>query len=128
MAQNHLVECATMEMRSSATSVVSHQGEARSGRVPDGAGSCQESVPEGARLVGVKGSRLGVLDGDKAKLVVDVSMPTDRDLTTRRPDIIMHLKERNQIVILEVPVAWEPLLEEQEKEKSNKYWELDLVI
>jgi len=57
-------------------------------------------------------------------------MPTDRDLTARRPDIIMYLKEHNQIVILEVAVAWEPLLEEREKEKSNKYWELaaDLAI
>jgi len=65
---------------------------------------------------------VGVLEGDKAKLVVDVSMPTDRDLTTRRPDIIVYLKKRNQVVILEV--AWETLLEEREKEKSNKYREL----
>jgi len=62
---------------------------------------------------------VGVLDGDKAKLVVDVSMPTDQDLTARRPDIIMYLKERNQIVILVVAVAWEPLFEEREKEDSR---------
>ena len=67
---------------------------------------------------------VGVLEGDKAKLVVDVSMPTERDLTARRPDIIVYLKERNQVVILEVAVAWETLLEEREKEKSNKYREL----
>jgi len=63
-------------------------------------------VPDswGWRAKGWQG--VGVLDGNKAKLVVDVSMPTDRDLTTRRPDIVMYLKERNQIVILEVAVAW----------------------
>ena len=62
---------------------------------------------------------VGVLDGNKKKLVLDVSMPTDRELTSRKPDIVMYLKERNQITILEVAVAWEPLLEQQEKEKSN---------
>jgi len=59
-------------------------------------------VPDswGWRAQGWQG--VGVIVGDKAKLVVDVSMQTDRDLTVRRPDIIMYLKERNQIVILEV--------------------------
>ena len=66
----------------------------------------------------------GCLRGDKAKLVVDVSIPTDRDLTARRPDIIVYLKECNLAVILEVAVAWKTLLEEREKEKSNKYREL----
>jgi len=42
----------------------------------------------------------------------------------------MFIKERNHIVILAVAVAWEPLLEEQEKEKFNKYQKLavDLAI
>ena len=43
--------------------------------------------------------------GDKAKLVVDVSIPTDKDLTARKPDIIVYLKECNQVVILEVAVG-----------------------
>ena len=67
---------------------------------------------------------MGVLEDDKMKLVVDVSMPTDCELTSRRPDIVVFLKERNQITIVEVAVAWEPLLEEREREKSNKYREL----
>jgi len=65
-----------------------------------------------------------VLERDKVKQVVDVSIPTDRDLTARRQDIIVYLKEHNQVVILEVAVAWETLLKEWEKEKSNKYQEL----
>ena len=73
---------------------------------------------------------MGVLEDDRTKIVVDVSMPTDRELTSRRPDIVVFLKESNQITILEVAVCWEPLLEEREKEKSNKYRELaaDLAI
>ena len=58
------------------------------------------------------------MNRDKMKLVVDVSIPTDQDLTAKRPDIVMFLNERNQIVILEVAVAWEPLLEEREKERA----------
>jgi len=68
----------------------------------------------------------GVLEGEKIKLVVNVSMPTDWDLTTRQPDIMLYLKEHNQIVILEVAVAWEPLLEE--RGKAQKVLAADLVI
>jgi len=65
-----------------------------------------------------------VLEDNKMKLVVDVSIPTDCELTSRRPDIVVFLKGNNQITILEVAVCWEPLLKEWEKEKSNKYWQL----
>ena len=73
---------------------------------------------------------MGVLEDDRTKLVVDVSMPTDHELTSRRPYIVVFLKESNQITILEVAVCWELLLEERKKKKSNKYWELaaDLAI
>ena len=60
------------------------------------------------------------MDGDKMKLVVDVSIPTDQDLTARRPDIIMFLKEHNQIVILEVEVAWESLLKNEKRRNPRK--------
>ena len=71
-----------------------------------------------------------VLEDEGTKLVVDVSMPTDRELTSRRQDVVVFLKGSNQITILEVAVCWEPLLEVQKKEKSNKYQELavDLAI
>jgi len=32
---------------------------------------------------------VGVLEDDRTKIVVDVSMPTDRELTSRRPDIVV---------------------------------------
>ena len=55
---------------------------------------------------------------------VDLSLPTDRQLTSRRPDIVLFLKEDRCIVILECAVAWELLLEEREREKFYKYQEL----
>lgn len=67
---------------------------------------------------------VAVMDGDKAKIVVDLSMPTDRQLRDRCPDIVMHLKEERKIVILEGAVAWEPLLAEREAQKTDKYQEL----
>jgi len=73
---------------------------------------------------------VGVLEDNKMNLVVDVSMPTDRELTSRKPDVVALLKGSNQITILEVSVCWEPLLKEWEKEKSNEYREVaaDLAI
>ena len=57
-------------------------------------------------------------------VVVDLSIPTNRQLTKRRPDIVLHLKGEQKIMILEGAVAWEPLLGEREKQKSDKYQEL----
>ena len=79
--------------------------------VPTFAGSCQEPV-------GVKGSRLagcGGIGWRQDEAGGDVSVPTDRDLIARQPDIIMFLKEHNQIVISEVAVAWESLLKNEKR-------------
>ena len=67
---------------------------------------------------------VAVLCGDKAKIVVDLSIPTDRQLSERRPDLVLHLKGERKIVILEGAVAWEPLLAQREQEKEDKYREL----
>ena len=67
---------------------------------------------------------VAVLSGGKAKIVVDLSVPTDRQLSERRPDLMLHLKESQRIVILEGAVAWEPLLAERERQKTAKYGEL----
>ena len=64
------------------------------------------------------------LTGVKGVIKVDLSIPTDRQLTSRRPDIVLHLKDTNRIVILECAVTWEPLLEERECEKFHKYQDL----
>ena len=62
---------------------------------------------------------VAVLSGDKAKIVVDLSIPTDRQLTERRPDKVLHLKDERRIVILEGAVAWELLLAERERQKTE---------
>ena len=67
---------------------------------------------------------VAALDGTRAKLLVDLSVPTDRQLTERRPDILLYLKEKREIVILEGAVTWEPLLAERERQKTDKYREL----
>ena len=64
------------------------------------------------------------LSGDKATIKVDLSLSTDRQLTSRRLDIVLLMKEERRIVILECAVAWELLLEDQEKKKFYKYQEL----
>ena len=58
---------------------------------------------------------LGVaaFSGDRAKIAVDLTVPTDRQLSERRPDLILYLKGERKIVILEGAVTWEPLLAER---------------
>lgn len=41
------------------------------------------------------------LTGENTIMKVDQSIPTDRQLTSRRPDIVLHIKEGCCIVILE---------------------------
>ena len=48
---------------------------------------------------------VAALSGAKAKIVVDLSVPTERRLPDRRPDIVLHLKGEQKIVILEGAVA-----------------------
>ena len=58
------------------------------------------------------------------RLVVDLSIPTDRQLTERRPDLVAYYRELRRIVIFEIACAWEPLIEERQREKGGKYREL----
>ena len=51
----------------------------------------------------------------------DVSLPADRALDHKHPDIILTLKESNTI---EMACCYDSLLEEREKEKQQKYEEL----
>ena len=64
------------------------------------------------------------MEGNDLKLCVDVSVPTDRQLTERRPDLVVFAKEKRKIIIFDVACAWKPLLNEREGEKREKYQEL----
>ena len=55
---------------------------------------------------------VAALEGARAKIVVDLAVLTDRQLSDRRPDLNLDLKGERKIVILEGAVAWEPLLAE----------------
>ena len=59
---------------------------------------------------------MGVLEGKDMKLVIDISIPTDRQLSATRSDIIMYSWRTKCIFILEVACAWEPLIIEGEGE------------
>lgn len=68
--------------------------------------------------------RVAVLEGETLKLCVDVSVPTDRQMKERRPDLIVFAKTEKRITIFDVACASEPLLIEREDEKRGKYQEL----
>ena len=55
---------------------------------------------------------VAALEGARAKIAVDLSVPTDRQLSDRRPDLILYLKGERKIMILKGAVAWKPLLAE----------------
>ena len=67
--------------------------------------------------------RGGSLNGRDLKLVIDVSVPTDRQLSATRPNLIVYSWRTKHISILEVACAWEPLVIVREKEKKEKYQE-----
>ena len=81
-------------------------------------------IPESMRWTLTGWSGTGVLEANGVKLKVDLSIPTDRALTERRPDLIAFFSESRRIVIFEVACAWDPLVREREEEKRSKYQEL----
>ncbi len=67
---------------------------------------------------------MAVIENSELKITIDVSIPTDRSITERRPDLVIDLKRECRALILEVACAWEPLILEREREKRGKYEEL----
>ena len=59
---------------------------------------------------------MAVLESSEVRLVVDLSIPTDRQLTERRPDLVAYYWELRRIVVYEIEYAWEPLIEDQQRE------------
>ena len=84
----------------------------------------QLAVPQGLRWGPDGWNGVAVLEGPDAKLSVDLSIPTDKQLTARRPDLVAYLCKEKVIVIFEVACAWEPLVNERELEKFSKYRDL----
>ena len=84
-----------------------------------------EVVVPGSIKWGVDGWHgVAALKGVRAKIAVDLAVLTDRQLSDRRPDLILYLKDERRIVILEGAVAWKSLLAERERQNIDKYREL----
>ena len=66
---------------------------------------------------------MGVLNGRDLKLVIDVNVPTDKQLSVTRLDLLVYSWRTKHIPILKVACAWEPLVMLREKEKREKYQE-----
>ena len=84
----------------------------------------QLAVPQGLRWWPDRWNGVAVLEGPEAKLSVDLSIPTDKQLTAQRPDLVAYLCKEKVIVIFRVACAWEPLVSERELEKFSKYRDL----
>ena len=58
----------------------------------------------------------------KVKVVVslegDVSIPTNRSLESRRPNMLVQLKDRKTLYLFEMACAYDALLEERQSEKA----------
>lgn len=63
-------------------------------------------------------------ESDRVVLQWDPSVPTDRILEHRRPDMVLIEKRRKRVILLEMACAFDSLVEEREQEKTQKYEEL----
>ena len=82
------------------------------------------TVPESLRWGPSGWDGVAVLEGSEVRLVVNLSIPTDQQLTERRPGLLTYYRELRRIVIYEVACTWEPLIEKRQHEKRGKYREL----
>ena len=78
------------------------------------------NIPVGVvKRVGGQG-KLVVLEKPFAKVVVDNPVPTDSKISERRPDIVLTLEEEKRIELIEVAVAWEPLINDEGKSEKEQ--------
>ncbi len=80
-------------------------------------------VPESLKVPG-GGIRCGVIESRDATMLVDLCIPTDRQVKERKPDLVVRMVREKRIVIFEVAVAWDRGVEEREVEKRAKYGDL----
>lgn len=87
------------------------------------AGALGVRVPKHLRQAGGR-AKTEVIESRDVKITVDQGIPTDRRVEHTRPDLKVTIKSKREIVLFEVAVAWEPLVQEREKEKKRKYKDL----
>ncbi len=80
-------------------------------------------VPECLKVPG-GGIRCGVIESGNVTMLVDLCIPTDRQVKERKPDLVVRMVREKKIAIFEVAVSWDPKVEEREVEKRAKYGDL----
>ena len=61
---------------------------------------------------------------ERYKVLIDQTIPTNRQIKERRPDVVLIDRRDSKIKVCDVACAWEPLVLEREREKKRKYREL----
>ena len=69
-----------------------------------------------------------VMDNDKAKILWDIPIQTDRTIKANKPDIVVTNKATNITTIIEISVPADHNLQEKTREKLAKYQDLRLEI
>ena len=88
------------------------------GALPAGQGSGSSSEGQTPKSPGGV-AKPGVLGNSRAKLTIDQSIATGRELTEKKPDLNVMLVDRKEIWIFVVACAWEPQVVEREREREG---------
>ncbi len=80
-------------------------------------------IPQSVRKPG-GGVRSGVIREKGVTLLIDLTLPTDRQTENRRPDLVVRLGKEKRVIVFEIAVTWDPSVEEREREKRAKYSDL----
>ena len=77
-------------------------------------------LPSNLQWISAQWTGVGVLEVKDLKLVTDMSVATDWQLSATRPDLIVYSRHTKCVSILEVACSWETLVIVREKEKKAK--------
>jgi len=75
-------------------------------------------------LAELNGAATAVYETVYGTIWVDMTIPTDRIIEARRPDIVLFNKATSEAWIIDITCAWEPLILERKAQKKAKYLEL----
>ena len=70
----------------------------------------------------------GVVDNEEVKILWDVMIRCDREIKTRKPDIVVVNKNERSCAIIDIAIPGDMRVSEKEKEKIERYQELKKEI
>ena len=65
----------------------------------------------------------GVMGTFAKRLIIDQTS-SDREISDRRPDLVVRLRSQRRVIIFEVACAWDPTVTERKNQKRREYQEL----